>query len=42
MEQYDLSAYKTSEVKIRFLLDSDGDSDVGDGWYIDDIEIRDS
>ncbi|MBI4685798.1 MAG: hypothetical protein HY755_11460 [Nitrospirae bacterium] len=40
-EQIDLSSYKTSSVKIRFRLSSDGDENVGDGWYIDDVEIKD-
>jgi uncharacterized cysteine cluster protein YcgN (CxxCxxCC family) len=38
LEQIDLSNYKTSQVKIRFRLVSD--EDVRDGWYIDDVEIK--
>ena len=38
--QIDLSDYKTSEVKIRFRLRADGDAYVGDGWYIDDVEVK--
>lgn len=37
-EKFDLSAYKTSNVVIRFQIDSDG-SIQRDGWYIDDIQI---
>lgn len=39
-EQIDLSSYKTSDVKIRFRLVSDGDTSVWDGWYVDDVEIK--
>ncbi|MCD4812009.1 choice-of-anchor J domain-containing protein [bacterium] len=38
-ELVDLSAYKTSQVKIRFRLVSDNEG-TNDGWYIDDVEIR--
>ncbi len=37
-ETFDLSAYKTDSVRIRFRLVSDG-SIERDGWYIDDILI---
>ncbi len=37
-EMFDLSAYKTTNVRVRFQIDSDG-SIQRDGWYIDDIEI---
>jgi hypothetical protein len=37
--QLDLSAYKTSEVKIRFELRANADTTVGDGAYIDDVRI---
>lgn len=42
--QIDLSAYKSTHVKIRFRLYSDSDGYVGDGWYVDDVKIaeRDS
>jgi len=39
--QADLSAYKTSPILIRFRLRADGDTRVGDGWVIDDVEIFD-
>ncbi len=39
--QLDLSSYKSSAVKIRFRLRTDSDTSVGDGWYIDDVEIKD-
>ncbi|MBI5675717.1 MAG: SBBP repeat-containing protein [Nitrospirae bacterium] len=39
-ELLDLSGYKTSEVLIRFRLLADGDGATGDGWYIDDVEIK--
>ena len=39
--QIDLSAYKTSLIKVRFRLRGNGDSEVGDGWYLDDVEIKD-
>ena len=37
-EAVDLSAYKASQVKIRFTLWTDA-SIAGDGWYIDDIQV---
>jgi len=40
--QYDLTNYRTNMVKIRFLLSSyNGGSGTADGWYIDDVLIRD-
>ena len=38
METFDLSSYKTTNVRIRFKLTSDG-SVQHDGWFIDDIRI---
>ena len=39
-ETVDLSSFIGQEtLKVRFRMDSDGDSTVGDGWYIDDIEL---
>lgn len=40
-ERFDLSAYKTSNVRIRFMINSDGSS-TREGWYLDDITIYDS
>ncbi|MGD8568836.1 MAG: fibronectin type III domain-containing protein, partial [Gammaproteobacteria bacterium] len=37
---YDLSAYQGTQVKVRFRLRADGDGRVGDGYYLDDVEIR--
>jgi hypothetical protein len=43
LEHIDLSGYgSTDEVKIRFRLDADSDATVDDGWYIDDVEIREN
>jgi len=39
-EQIDLSGFKTSQVLIRFGLRDNGDVHVADGWYIDDVEIK--
>jgi hypothetical protein len=39
-EQLDLSSFKTSSVLIRFGLRDNGDGYVADGWYIDDVEIK--
>ncbi|MBI2875892.1 MAG: immune inhibitor A [Candidatus Tectomicrobia bacterium] len=39
--QLNLTSYKSSSVKIRFRLTSDG-SVTNDGWYIDDVLIEDS
>jgi hypothetical protein len=41
-EQLDLSSYKASSVKVRFRLKADGNAAVGDGWYIDDVVIREN
>ncbi len=35
----DLTAYKSKPVTIMFRINSDG-SETSDGWYIDDVEIR--
>jgi len=41
-EQINLSAYIGDSIKIRFVLSSyNGCSGTGDGWYIDDVTIRD-
>ncbi len=37
-EQIDLP--RSNNVKIRFRLVSDGNTVVADGWYIDDVEIK--
>jgi hypothetical protein len=39
-EQFDLGDWKSSSVKVRFRLGSDGGGDVDDGWYIDDVRIE--
>jgi bacillopeptidase F len=38
----DLSNYKTVPIKIRFRLRADGDTRVGDGWDVDNVEIYDA
>ena len=38
METFDLSSYKTTNIRIRFRLTSDG-SVTREGWYIDDIRV---
>lgn len=38
-QQVDLSDYKTSKVKLRFRFITDSGDEVGDGWFIDDVEI---
>lgn len=40
-ERIDLRRYRNSRIKIRFRLDARSDTRVGDGWYIDDIQIAD-
>jgi hypothetical protein len=35
----DLTSYKTSSFKVRFRITSNGDTEK-DGWYIDDVEIK--
>lgn len=40
-ERIDLRSYRNSRIKIRFRLDARSDTRVGDGWYIDDIQIAD-
>ena len=35
------SAYKNSQVLIRFRMTSNGDTAVADGWYVDDVELKD-
>jgi murein tripeptide amidase MpaA len=37
-EEIDLTAYNSSQFKVRFELKSDG-SQVRDGWYLDDIGV---
>jgi len=37
--QIDLSNYKWSSVQLMFQMWANGDSYVGDGWYLDDVEI---
>ncbi|MBN1466259.1 T9SS type A sorting domain-containing protein [candidate division KSB1 bacterium] len=40
-ERADLSAYKSSSLfLIRFILRADGDNDLGDGWILDDVTIK--
>jgi hypothetical protein len=39
-QQLSLSAYAGKKIKLRFLLVDNGDGTQGDGWYIDDIKIR--
>ena len=41
-EQFDLSSYKTNNIKIRFRLRADSDTTTGDGCYIDDVEIKEN
>jgi hypothetical protein len=36
----DLGNYKSSSVKVRFRLVSNGDESVGSGWIIDYVRIR--
>lgn len=40
-EQVDLSAYKSSSIRIRFCLRDNGDPWVSWGWEIDDVEVCD-
>ncbi|MFH0991063.1 MAG: FG-GAP-like repeat-containing protein [bacterium] len=42
MEQYDLQNYRGPTVKIRFRLYVDGNTSVADGWYIDDVEVKEN
>ncbi len=37
--QIDLNAYVGSNIKIRFQFTTDGDSYLGDGWWIDDVWV---
>jgi hypothetical protein len=39
-ERFDLRPWKSSAVSVRFRLASDLDGNEDDGWYIDDIRIR--
>ena len=39
-ETIDLTPYRGTDVRIRFRLRSDADGIVGDGWTIDDVQIR--
>ncbi len=36
----DLSAYANTQIRIRFRLDARAHAPVGDGWWIDDVELR--
>ena len=36
---YDLSAYAGQKITIRFRLDARSNPAVGDGWFIDDIQV---
>jgi Flp pilus assembly pilin Flp len=36
---YDLSAYAGQKITIRFRLDARSNPSVGDGWFIDDIQV---
>ncbi len=38
--QIDLSAYAGRRIRVRFVLDALDDSDVGNGWYIDDVRYE--
>jgi len=40
LEQFDLSDWKSDSVKVRYRLASDGDDDVDEGWYVDDVRIE--
>ncbi|MBN2745904.1 MAG: lamin tail domain-containing protein [Bacteroidales bacterium] len=40
-ESFDLSPYNSATVRVRFYLHSDG-SAVREGWYIDDIQIKEA
>jgi hypothetical protein len=42
--QYDLSTYVGSLLKVRFRLwdNSAGSTSVADGWYLDDVEVREA
>ncbi len=38
---WDLSGYAGQRINIRFRLDARSNTNVGDGWYIDDIVVAD-
>jgi hypothetical protein len=38
----DLKPYKGTHLKVQFLLFSNPNSPTADGWYIDDVEIREA
>jgi hypothetical protein len=40
--QLSLATYTGKKVKVRFSLAEDGDGRQADGWYIDDVEIREA
>ncbi len=40
--QFDLSSYVGKRIKIRFGLQSAGNSTLADGWYIDDVVIQEA
>jgi outer membrane protein assembly factor BamE (lipoprotein component of BamABCDE complex) len=37
-----LGAYKTSKVRIRFVVRADSDASTGDGVYIDEVDIKEA
>ena len=39
---YDLTPYKSDQLRFKFAFTSDSDGTVGTGWYIDDFEIIDA
>jgi hypothetical protein len=40
--QYSLSPYIGKHIKVQFRLESNPSSTPADGWYIDDVEIREA
>jgi hypothetical protein len=40
-ERIDVSNYASPSFLVRFLMGSDGNAAVGDGWHVDDVAIRD-
>jgi Flp pilus assembly pilin Flp len=36
----DLTSYASNQILIRFRLDARNNAAVGDGWWIDDVELR--
>jgi hypothetical protein len=41
-ETIDLTPYRSNQFQIMFVLETDDDTNVADGWSIDDIEIVDT